>query len=243
MRILLADDHPLFRDGVASLLRTWGHEVVGQAGTAEEAVTMSAAIRPDLVLMDVRMPGSGVAATREITAARLATGAGPAIVMLTASEDEDDLFEAIRAGARGYLLKNLESTQFRDMLDAVERGEAVITPATAVRILQQYRDAGPMDGPGVPGSPGQGGTRPGRAAVGAGPDRLTERELDVLGLVTAGLRNKEIAARLGVTENTAKFHLRNILEKLHAESRTELAARAVREGLVPHRGEDPTPDR
>ncbi len=211
MRILLADDHPLFRDGVASLLRSWGHDVVGQAGSAGEAVRMAADLSPDLVLMDVRMPGSGLAATREITA----RGGPTRIVMLTVSEDEDDLFAAIKAGAQGYLLKNLESTQFRAMLEAVERGEAAITPATAIRILAEYRT-----------------TEPGEVRPMPAGERLTERELDVLRLVTAGLRTKEIAARLGVSENTAKFHLRNILEKLHASSRTELATRALREGLV-----------
>ena len=146
MRILLADDHPLFRDGVASLLRAWGHDVVGQAGSADEAIGLCASLRPDLVLMDVRMPGSGLAATRTITAARTA-GQGPAIVMLTASEAEDDLFEAIKAGAQGYLLKNLESSQFRAMLEAVERGEPAITPATAVRIIEEYRHREPASGP------------------------------------------------------------------------------------------------
>src|SRR5512135_826850 len=213
MRILLADDHPLFRDGVASLLRSWGHDVVGQAGTADDAIRLAAGLTPDLVLMDVRMPGSGLAATRAITA----LGGPTRIVMLTVSEDEDDLFAAIKAGAQGYLLKNLESTQFRAMLEAAERGEAAITPATAIRILAEYRTGEPSDG---------------RAAATVG-EQLTDRELEVLRLVTAGLRNKEIAARLGVSENTAKFHLRNILEKLHAGSRTELATRALREGLVP----------
>ncbi|HEX7950773.1 MAG TPA: response regulator transcription factor [Candidatus Limnocylindrales bacterium] len=234
MRILLADDHPLFRDGVASLLRSWGHEVVGQAGNADEAVGLCASLRPDLVLMDVRMPGSGLAATRAISATR-PTGERPAIVMLTASEDEDDLFDAIKAGAQGYLLKNLESSQFRAMLEAVERGEAAITPATAVRIIEEYRHREPAFG-----------VAPGRAMAPEvttdGVDRLTERELEVLRLVTEGLRNKEIAARLGVSENTAKFHLRNILEKLHAGSRTELATRAVREGLVGS-PEDTPPER
>jgi DNA-binding NarL/FixJ family response regulator len=229
MRILLADDHPLFRDGVASLLRTWGHDVVGQAGTAEEAIRLAETLRPDLVLMDVRMPGSGVAATGAITAA----GIGCSIVMLTVSEDEDDLFAAIKAGAQGYLLKNLESTQFRSMLEAVERGEAAITPATAIRIMAEYRHRDSLETRGG-GSGGVSGSASGPPA-----DRLTERELEVLGLVTSGLRNKEIAARLGVSENTAKFHLRNILEKLHASSRTELAARAVREGLVPEPPEPP----
>jgi DNA-binding NarL/FixJ family response regulator len=221
MRILLADDHPLFRDGIASLLRAWGHEVVGQAGTADEAVRAAERLQPDLVLMDVRMPGSGIAATADIKAHR----PGVAIVMLTVSEDEDDLFSAIKAGAQGYLLKNLESSQLRSMLRAVERGEPAITPATAVRIIEDYRR---REAPG--------------ATLPRDPDRLTDREREVLGLVTAGLRNKEIAARLGVTENTAKFHLRNILEKLHASSRTELAARAVRDGLLqPRIGSADTP--
>lgn len=223
MRILLADDHPLFRDGVASLLRAWGHEVVGQAGFADEAIQLAASLAPDLVLMDIQMPGSGLAATRAI---RGLEGA-PAIVMLTVSDDESDLFEAIKAGAQGYLLKNLESAQLRSMLEAVERGEPAITPATAVRIIAEFRRR-------------ETGTAPHTATARTGeapdPNQLTERELEVLGLVTAGLRNKEIAARLAVSENTAKFHLRNILEKLHAESRTELATRALRENLLPPDG-------
>jgi DNA-binding NarL/FixJ family response regulator len=234
MRVLLADDHGLFRDGVASLLRAWGHEVVGQARNADEAVALAVAHRPDLILMDVRMPGSGIEATAAITARSREGGNGtrgaaevarpPAIVMLTVSEDEDDLFAAIKAGAQGYLLKDLEAGQLRTMLEAVERGEPAITPATAVRIMREFRRR--EDEP-VPAE---------HHALGE-VDALTEREQDVLRQVTAGLRNKEIAARLGITENTVKFHLRNILEKLHAQSRTELATRAVREGLIPP--EDP----
>jgi DNA-binding NarL/FixJ family response regulator len=209
MRVLLADDHALVRDGIASLLAAWGHEVVGQAADGNEAVVLADRLRPDVILMDVRMPGStGLDATRRIAARQ----PDVAIVMLTVSEDEGDLFEAIKAGARGYLLKNLEARELRAMLEAIERGEAAISPATAFRIIREFArgPATPPDGPGV----------------------LTARELEVLGLVTAGLRNKEIAARLGITENTAKFHLRNILGKLHAESRTELATQALRGGLL-----------
>jgi DNA-binding NarL/FixJ family response regulator len=223
MRIVIADDHALFRDGVASLVGAWGHEVVGSAGTEEEAVAVAVAVAPDLVLMDVRMPGgSGLAATARIRAARPET----AIVILTVSEDEDDLFEAIKAGAQGYLLKNLEAPQLRSMLEAVERGEAAITPATAGRIIDEFvrrERAGGVDA----------------SRRTSDPDRLTERELDVLGHVTRGLRNKEIATQLGISENTVKYHLRNILEKLHAGSRAELAARAVREGLVPAEDDGP----
>ncbi len=220
MRILLADDHSLLRDGIASLLGAWGHEVVGQVSNGVDAVELAERLRPDLVLMDIRMPGgSGLAATAQIKASRPET----AIVILTVSEDEDDLFSAIKAGAQGYLLKNLEAAQLRTMIDAVGRGEAAIAPATAARIIEEFvrRERGPD-----------------RTAP--DPDRLTEREVEVLRLVTAGLRNKEIASELGISENTAKYHLRNILEKLHAQSRTEVAARAVRDGLVPPRGDAPT---
>jgi DNA-binding NarL/FixJ family response regulator len=218
MRVVLADDHALFRDGVASLLAAWGHEVVGSAGDGEQAVALVEALVPDVVLMDVSMPRlSGVEATRRLAASR----PDVAIVMLTVSEDEADLFAAVKAGARGYLLKNLEADQLRGMLEAVARGEAAITPATAARILAELHRPDPGHG------------------FGAGhrlePDRLTERERDVLTLVTAGLRNKEIAARLGISENTVKYHLKNILEKLHAGSRTEVATLAVRQGLI--RGE------
>ena len=209
MRIVLADDHALFRDGVASLLAAWGHEVVGSAGDGGQAVALVEALVPDVVLMDVSMPRmSGVEATRRLAASR----PDVAIVMLTVSEDEADLFAAVKAGARGYLLKNLEADQLRGMLEAVARGEAAITPATAARILAELHRPDP-------------GHR-------LGPDRLTDRERDVLTLVTAGLRNKEIAARLGISENTVKYHLKNILEKLHAGSRTEVATLAVRQGLI-----------
>jgi DNA-binding NarL/FixJ family response regulator len=224
VRILIADDHALFRDGVASLVGAWGHEVVGLAGSEDEAVALAAEVRPDLVLMDVRMPGgSGLAATSRIRVALPAT----AIVILTVSEDEDDLFEAIKSGAQGYLLKNLEAAQLRSMLEAVERGEAAITPATAARIIDEFVRRDRLMAEPAPAHPS------------GDPDRLTDRELDVLGLVTRGLRNKEIATELGISENTVKFHLRNILEKLHAGSRTELAARAVREGLLPPEDDQP----
>jgi DNA-binding NarL/FixJ family response regulator len=215
MRILLADDHALFRDGVASLLEAWGHTVVGQASSGEQAVGLVERERPELVLMDVRMPGgSGIDATAQIHARHPAIS----IVMLTVSEDEGDLFSAIKAGANGYLLKNLEGRQLRSMIEAVGRGEAAITPATAGRIIEEFarRENRAAE----------------RAAHATDPDHLTSREVEVLRLVTAGFRNKEIAARLSIAENTVKFHLKHILEKLHAASRAEVAVRAVREGLV-----------
>ena len=220
MRVIVVDDHALFRDGVAALLGAWGHAVVGQAASGEEAIRLVDALAPQLVLMDVRMPGlSGVETTLRIKARHPEI----AIVMLTVSEDEEDLFTAIKAGAQGYLLKDLESAQLRKLLEAVERGEAAITPATALRIVREFLREN---------------------VARSDPDRLTDREIEVLRLVTAGLRNKEIAARLGITENTTKYHLKNILEKLHAESRAELAARAVRDRLVDEPSAEPMhPDR
>lgn len=210
MRTVLVDDHALFRDGVASLLLAWGHEVVGQASDGGQAIDLVDETSPDVVLMDVRMPNvSGLEATATIHERHPEV----AIVMLTVSEDEADLFRAIKAGAQGYLLKNLEAPQFRTMLEGVARGEPAITPATAARIIDEF-----LRVPSV--SP--------RAT-----QRLTERELEVLKLVTVGQRNREIASELGISENTVKFHLKNIVEKLHAQNRAELAARAVREGLVP----------
>ena len=143
MRIVLADDHALFRDGVSSLLQAWGHQVVGHAADGREAVDLVTRLEPDLVLMDVRMPGmSGVEATRAIAAVRAETP----IVMLTVSEDEEDLFAAIQAGARGYLLKDLEAAQLRSMIEAVARGEAAITPATAARIIRHLSTLSAVDG-------------------------------------------------------------------------------------------------
>ena len=132
-------------------------------------------------------------------------------------QDENGLFRAIKAGAQGYLLKNLEAPQLRSMLEGVARGEPAITPATAARIIDEFlRTTGPN----------------------AQASGLTDRELEVLKLVTAGLRNREIGTELGITENTVKFHLKNIVGKLHAQNRADLAARAVREGLVPEEPRD-----
>lgn len=213
MRILLADDHALFRDGLGSLLTAWGHTIVGTAGTADEAVGLAIQRRPQVVLMDIRMPGGGIAATRAIKALRPET----AIVILTVSEDEEDLFAAVKAGASGYLLKNVRGDELRMILEAVGRGEAALSPVSAKRILEEFA----------------------RSPTGAGRasrEELTERERDVLAQLMGGATNKAIAAALGISENTVKYHLKHILAKLHAESRTEVAVRAARQYLA---GEPP----
>jgi DNA-binding NarL/FixJ family response regulator len=214
VRVLLADDHPLFRNGIASLLATRDYAVVGQAGTGAEAVRLAAELRPDLVLMDIRMPGlNGLAATRLIQASQPETR----IVILTVSEDDADLFEAIKSGAAGYLPKSLEAEPFFALLAAVLRGEAGLTPDLAQKILREFAR------PGAESSP---------APAPAGGD-LTPRELEVLAFVGQGATNAEIAGRLVVSENTVKFHMKNILQKLHARNRAEVVAFAHRSGLLP----------
>jgi DNA-binding NarL/FixJ family response regulator len=211
LRVLLADDHALVRDGVASLLQAWDMDVVGQANDGIEAVEQAIALRPDLVLMDINMPRlRGHEATRRIKA----TLPDTKIVMLTVSDDEHDLFEAVKAGAEGYLLKNMSGAEFGEMLAGLSNGIPAITRSLAGKLLAEFaRQAR------------------GEAAV-RRPDELSEREKDVLQLVARGATNREVARRLIISENTVNFHVKNILGKLHAHTRAEAAVRALQEGLV-----------
>ncbi|MGE5617826.1 MAG: response regulator [Sphingomonadaceae bacterium] len=214
LRILLVDDHSLFRAGMASLLTSReGFEVVGQAADGAAAVEAARALRPDLVLMDLHMPGTnGIEATRRIRAELPEVK----VVVLTVSDRDEDLFEAIKNGAHGYLLKNLEPEELFDYLAGISRGEAPISRAMASRLLAEFAAQAARAREAPPVEP---------------IDELTGREREVLKLVAAGATNKEIAARLTLTENTVKNHLRNILEKLHLENRVQAAAYALKMGL------------
>jgi DNA-binding NarL/FixJ family response regulator len=214
MRVLLADDHALFRAGIASLLRAWSVEVVGQASNGKEALEQARRLRPDLVLMDITMPGcSGLEATRQIKAEL----PGTKIVMVTVSDDSDDLFEAIKSGADGYLLKDMSEEELSRTLEAVAAGEPALSPALAARIVDEF-------------------ARAAKATDEKQASALTPRESDVLRLVSAGATNKEIAAALNVTENTVNFHVKNILAKLRLKNRAQAAVYAVTSGLTePHR--------
>jgi DNA-binding NarL/FixJ family response regulator len=206
-RILVADDHPLFRDGIVSLLEAAGYDVVGQAGDGAAAVEAALRLRPDLVLMDVTMPGvAGLDALRRLRAA----WPEARVVMLTASDEDSDLFAAVEAGACGYLLKSLGSDEFLDMLAGVEQGEAAMTRQTTNRLLLGLARR----------------SEPAAAAV-----PLTAREAELLGLLASGLSNKAIAKKMSLSENTVKYHLKNILQKLHVHNRTEAAAYAIRTHL------------
>ena len=213
VRVLLVDDHALFRKGIASMLAAErGFDVVGEAGDGLEALERARELMPDVILMDIFMPGvNGLEATRRIKEALPYVK----IVMLTVSEEDQNLFEAIKRGAQGYLLKKIEPQELFAMLKGVVQGDAPISRATAAKILREFAhqsrraDATP--------SPGE---------------NLSPREKEVLELITHGRSNKEIAAALAIAENTVKNHLNNILEKLHLENRVQAATFALREGLV-----------
>jgi DNA-binding NarL/FixJ family response regulator len=213
IRVLLVDDHALFRKGIASILAAErGFEVVGEAGDGQEGLERAREVMPDVILMDIFMPGAnGLEATRRIKEALPYVK----IVMLTVSEEDQNLFEAIKSGAQGYLLKKIEPQELFAMLKGVVQGDAPISRAMAGKILREFAHQA-------------------RRAVAAplpGAD-LSPREKEVLELVTRGKTNKEIAAALAIAENTVKNHLKNILEKLHLENRVQAATFALREGLV-----------
>jgi DNA-binding NarL/FixJ family response regulator len=209
MRILIADDHALFRDSLKSLLVARGHEVVAEAKNGREAVAMAKHFQPEVALMDLMMPEvDGLAATRLICAEQPAVK----VVILTASDDDANLFEAIKAGAQGYLLKNLQATEFFTLLDGVARGEPALTPSLARKLLHEF-------------------AKPPRNRE--NPDALTDREREVLELLVQGVTsNRRLAKQLSVSENTVKFHVRNILDKLHLHNRAQAVGFALRHKLV-----------
>ncbi len=215
VRVLVCDDHAVFRRGLALVLDPEADiEVVAEAGNGEEAVALANETAPDIVLLDVRMPGiGGIEAAR-----RLALDVPSArVVMLTVSDTENDLYDAIKAGAVGYLLKEASIEEVADAVRAVAAGQSLVTPSMATKLLSEFTAlANRVDG--------------GRVAP-AGP-RLTGREIEVLGFLARGRSNREIAEALYISENTVKNHVRNILEKLQLHSRTEAALYAVREQIV-----------
>lgn len=212
MRILIADDHALFRDGLRSLLMAEGHEVAGEAKNGREAVTLARELKPDLVLMDLQMPElNGIEATKLLTTEL----PDIKVVILTASEEDAKLFDAIKSGAQGYLLKNLEAGTFFGLLDRAQRGEPALTPVLARKLLQEF--AKPVE----------------VAAPQTEEETLTAREREVLELMVEGVTsNRKLAKRLDLSENTVKFHVRNILDKLRLHNRAEVVGYALRHGIV-----------
>ncbi|MAU08394.1 MAG: DNA-binding response regulator [Anaerolineaceae bacterium] len=212
LRVLLADDHALFRQGVKSLLEAYPNiEVVGTVGDGCEAIKMVRDFVPDVVLMDIAMPNcDGLQATRQIKR----EFPNIKIVILTVADDHDTIFEAIKCGAQGYLLKNLEAHQLFEMLDGLRRGDAPLSGSIAAKILFEFNN------------------KPVAEASFPVREELSERERQVLELIVEGLTNKEIAEKLIITENTVKTYLANILSKLHLHNRIQAAVFAVSQGLV-----------
>jgi DNA-binding NarL/FixJ family response regulator len=211
IKVLIADDHKLFRQGLIGLMETREDlvEVVGEAATGREAVQLVDRLCPDVVLMDIYMPdGDGLQALRQIREQY----PGVHVVMLTSSESDEHLYQAVQYGAAGYLLKNLDAGQLFELLTGVKHGEAAMTREMASRLLK--------------------GVARRSADQNRGEEALTERELVVLRLVAVGASNQEIAERLMISVNTVKSHIRNILDKLQLENRTQAANYAMNRGLV-----------
>lgn len=213
VRVFLADDHALFREGLAGIINNQPDmQVVGEANDGLEAFVKSQELKPDLILMDVQMPGmDGIEAVRHIKQVLPET----IIVMLTVRGDDEMLFEALKNGAQGYLLKEIRSQSLLEMLRGALRGEAALSPNLAGRVLSEFRR---LSKGGVPEKEDDSG--------------LTEREQQVLLQASKGATDKEIAAALNISLNTVKTHIRNILAKLHVRTRREAAKVAKNKGLV-----------
>ena len=214
LRVLVVDDHALFRRGLQTILEQEADlELVGEASDGAEAVEKAQESMPDVVLMDVRMPKrSGIEATTQIKDLLPHVK----ILMLTISDEEADLYDAIKAGASGYLLKEIPIEEVADAIRSVWAGQSRISPSMASKLLSEFSAMakGGSDRPQVP------------------TPRLTDREMEVLQLVAKGLNNRDIAKQLYISENTVKNHIRNILEKLHLHSRMEAVVYAVREKMI-----------
>ncbi|GHF50835.1 DNA-binding NarL/FixJ family response regulator [Deinococcus metalli] len=206
VRIVIVDDHPLFREGVAATLGAEsGLEVVGEGGSADDALRLCTALLPDLLLLDLNLPGGGMHAARAVTAACPVTK----IVMLTFSEEEADVLSALKAGARGYILKGVSGRELRRIVRSVYAGEVYITPTLAAGVLVEMA------------APGRGAHHP--------LSDLTPRERQILEGVASGRSNKEIGRDLDLTEKTVKHYMTNILQKLQVRNRVEAALLAQRE--------------
>ena len=211
IRVLIADDHTLFRQGLIGLMETRDDlvEVVGEAATGREALKLACELRPDVILMDIYMPdGDGLQATCEIRQ----RFPEMKVVMLTSSENDEHLYRAVRSGAAGYLLKNLDATELFDLIAGVVCGETAMTREMASVLLK--------------------GVAKRTVDSGRGEEALTERELAVLRSMATGASNQELSERLNISVNTVKSHIRSILDKLQLENRTQAASYAMNRGLV-----------
>jgi len=218
MRVLIADDHPLMVDGLCSLLEAHGIQVAGTVGDGQAAVAEALRLEPDLVLMDIRMPVmDGLAATRLIKARRPEMQ----ILVITTSAEDEDLFEAIKSGACGYLLKTTRGPDFIEALRGLEQGIPPFSPGLAERLLREFThltEKGKTDE---------------QEGVHETPAKLTERQVEVLRLVSSGLTYKEVGVKLALSEVTIRYHMSEIMNRLHLENRAQVIAYAGKEGFTP----------
>ena len=212
VRVLLADDHTLFRKGIRTLLEQMPDvEVIGEAASGHEVVTQARELVPDVILMDIRMPEiTGIEATRDILQENPHIG----VILVTMFDDPESVFSGMRAGARGYVLKEAEPEELQRAIQAANLGEVILCPIIAQKVLQHF------------------GKEPRRSRPEVPYEELTQRELDVLQLAAEGLSNKEIAARRVISEKTVKNHIANIFSKLQVNDRTKAVLYALRKGLV-----------
>lgn len=226
IRVIIADDHPLYREGVArSLSDDPGILVVGQAQDAAGAVDLARRTRPDLLMLDISMPGGGLAALREVTSWPDA----PRVAMLTASEEDDVVMQALKAGALGYVLKGVGARELVAIVRDLARGQTYVSPSLAARLLVAMREQTGREQTGrqETGRPGAGNTGSGSRGRPANPlDELSKREEQILRLVAEGCSNKEIGRALDLQEKTVKHYMTSILQKLHLRNRVEAAVLA-----------------
>jgi two-component system NarL family response regulator len=220
VRILLVDDHALFIEGLKSLLEVNNIKVVGTASDGQQALEQVRALSPDVVLMDINMPRhDGLEGIRLIKA----EFPDVKVVMLTMSTEDSDLFEAIKSGAAGYLVKSIKTKEFLDQLSGVTRGEAAISREMATRIMDEFMRSGQKAPAGSSASTSQ-QPKPGA--------ELSARQIEILRLVAEGYTYKEIAAKLSISERTVNYHMAEILNKLHLQNRAQVIAYASRHGLI-----------
>jgi len=214
IRVLIVDDHTLFRSGIKALLqRQEGFEVVGEAGDGLEGLKRAKSLKPDVVLLDLHMPGiSGREAVQLINE----EVPGTHVVMLTVSEDAEDLFDTLRVGARGYLLKNIDTDYLVDAIQRAARGEAVMSAQMTGKLVEGFRSGRKEEG-----------------GVEQSADKLSPREKEIVALLAKGASNKEMANTLNVAESTIKIHIQNIFKKLNLTSRVQVAVYAIEHGLAP----------
>jgi DNA-binding NarL/FixJ family response regulator len=220
MRVLLVDDNRLMLEGLQNLLEAHSIEVAGTALDGTEAIAMARRLKPDVILMDIRMPGcDGLAATRLIRAETPAAR----IVILTTSADDKDLFEAIKCGACGYLLKSMDVAELVEALDQARQGTPPFSPGLAAKLLDEFARMSNPVAAGSPPSPGDTAEAPARSV-------LTQRQIEVLRLVSEGLSYKEVGARLFLSPRTIKYHMAEIMNRLHLDNRAQVLAYAGRMG-------------